>query len=158
MTTYIRYEIATGEIDCCGISSTDVLPFDIPIGYASLEGLGANQTNYVANNIILDYTLNALWSSRANITRYTLRPCRASCPRWSCHALNALCASSPRRSCSTRRALHRAWRTRCTRRACCTRRAYPDGPVGPVAPLIALSIRKSIRGCGVTCRFTLLPS
>jgi hypothetical protein len=56
MTTYIRYEIATGEIDCCGISSTDVLPFDIPIGYASLEGLGANQTNYVANNIILDYT------------------------------------------------------------------------------------------------------
>jgi hypothetical protein len=70
MTTYIRYEIATGEIDCCGISSTDVLPFDIPIGYASLEGLGANQTNYVANNIIVNYTAEQQ-TTKANKPTYS---------------------------------------------------------------------------------------
>ena len=57
MTTYIRYEIATGEIDCTGTTDTDILPFDIPDGYASMEGYGVNQTNYVANSAIQQYTI-----------------------------------------------------------------------------------------------------
>jgi len=57
MTTYIRYVTATGEIDCCGTTDNDVLPFDIPIGYALMEGYGSNQTNYVLNNSIQDYTI-----------------------------------------------------------------------------------------------------
>lgn len=57
MTTYIRYEIATGEIDYLGSSDTDVLPFDIPDGYASMEGYGVNQANFVANSAIQQYTI-----------------------------------------------------------------------------------------------------
>jgi hypothetical protein len=65
MTTYIRYEIATGEIDCFGITDTDVLPFDIPDGYASMEGYGTNQANYVNNAVIQDYTI-AQQATKAN--------------------------------------------------------------------------------------------
>tara|TARA_R110000868_G_scaffold89889_2_gene249905 strand:+ start:731 stop:1192 length:462 start_codon:yes stop_codon:yes gene_type:complete len=57
MATYIRYKIATGEIDCCGTTETDILPFDVPNGYATMQGYGSNQTNYVANNAIQDYTI-----------------------------------------------------------------------------------------------------
>jgi hypothetical protein len=57
MATYIRYKIETGEIDSFGITDTNVLPFDIPNGFASMEGYGVNQTNYVANSAILEYTL-----------------------------------------------------------------------------------------------------
>jgi hypothetical protein len=65
MTTYIRYEIATGEIDYLGSSDTNVLPFDIPDGYASMEGYGTNQTNYVNNAVIQDYTI-AQQATKAN--------------------------------------------------------------------------------------------
>lgn len=57
MATYIRYKVATGEIDCFGISDTNVLPFDIPDGFASMEGYGVNQTNHVSNNTILEYSI-----------------------------------------------------------------------------------------------------
>lgn len=56
MATYIRYETTTGEIDCCGTTETDILPFDVPNGYATMQGYGSNQTNYVANNAIQNYT------------------------------------------------------------------------------------------------------
>ena len=69
MTTYIRYEIATGEIDCFGITDTNVLPFDIPDGYASMEGYGTNQTNYVNNDVIEDYTI-AQQATKANKPNY----------------------------------------------------------------------------------------
>jgi hypothetical protein len=69
MTTYIRYEIATGEIDCTGTTETDVLPFDIPDGYASMQGYGTNQENYVNNAVIQDYTI-AQQVTKANKPTY----------------------------------------------------------------------------------------
>lgn len=69
MTTYIRYEIATGEIDCTGTTETDVLPFDIPDGYASMQGYGTNQENYVNNAVIEDYTI-AQQVTKANKPTY----------------------------------------------------------------------------------------
>ena len=56
MTTHVRYKIDTGEIDFHGFSSNDVLPFEVPDGFNSIEGYGANQTHYVQNNVIVEYT------------------------------------------------------------------------------------------------------
>ena len=69
MTTYVRYEIATGEIDCCGFTLTEILPFDVPTGFASLEGYGANQTHYVDNGEILEYT-SSQQTTKANKPTY----------------------------------------------------------------------------------------
>ena len=69
MTTYIRYEIATGEIDCTGTTETNFLPFDIPDGYASMQGYGTNQENYVDNGAIQNYTI-AQQINKANKPTY----------------------------------------------------------------------------------------
>jgi hypothetical protein len=56
MTTYVQYQIATGEIVASGVTNTDVLPFVVLDGNAYLEGYGSNATQYVANGAIIDYT------------------------------------------------------------------------------------------------------
>lgn len=57
MATYIRYETLTGEIDSVGSTDTEILPFDVPSGYASMQGYGSNPTHYVQDGEILEYTI-----------------------------------------------------------------------------------------------------
>lgn len=57
MTTYIRYQTATGEIDSVGSTDTEVLPFDMPDGYSSMQGYGSNATHYVQDGEIMEYTI-----------------------------------------------------------------------------------------------------
>jgi hypothetical protein len=69
MTTYVQYQIATGEIVVSGITNTDVLPFVVFDGNSYLEGYGANSTQYVINDAIVDYTTEQQ-ATKANKPNY----------------------------------------------------------------------------------------
>ena len=56
MTTYVQYQIATGEIVASGVTTTDVLPFVVLEGNSYLKGYGSNATQYVVNGAIANYT------------------------------------------------------------------------------------------------------
>jgi hypothetical protein len=56
MVTYTQYQIQTGEIVVAGSTNTEVLPFVVLDGCAYLEGYGENPSQYVSNNVIVDYT------------------------------------------------------------------------------------------------------